>query len=416
MIHFLDTSSLLLAIPKLQNEFFAISSVTLQELENIKSSKRDDEETKYNARMALRYLNTHANYHVHIFDYNMITPISEKELEITNDTKILASAIDYDKKIAPDETIFVTNDLALKNIANLFFGEDSILSVAEDENDSYEGYLEVVLSDEELSNFYTYGENTFGLLPHQYLIIKNTTGEVVDRYCWTGSHFDKIKFNAFRSRWFGDVRPMGNDVYQQLAADSLVRNKLTMIKGPSGSGKTTLALGYLMNQLDYHKIDKVIVFCNTVATRYSARLGFYAGSRDEKLLDSQIGNLLASKLGDKSEVERLIAEGKLVLLPLSDIRGYDTSGMNAGIYVSEAQNLDVNLMQLVLSRVGDDSFCIIDGDCKTQVDDIHFAGANNGMRRVSQVFRGEDFYGEIALKKVHRSRIAEVAERLTSAF
>jgi hypothetical protein len=72
------------------------------------------------------------------------------------------------------------------------------------------------------------------------------------------------------------------------------------------------------------------------------------GSREEKLLDSQIGNLLASKLGDRSIVERMINEGTLVLLPMSDIRGYDTTGMNAGIYLSEAQNLDIALMKLAL--------------------------------------------------------------------
>mgnify|MGYP006379826339 FL=1 len=97
----------------------------------------------------------------------------------------------------------------------------------------------------------------------------------------------------------------------------------------------------------------------------AARVIVYPGTRDEKLLDSQIGNLLSSKLGSKFEVEELIAEERLVLLPLSDIRGYDTSGMHAGIYISEAQNLDTELMKLTLQRIGEDSICIIDGDDKT---------------------------------------------------
>jgi predicted ribonuclease YlaK len=197
-----------------------------------------------------------------------------------------------------------------------------------------------------------------------------------------------------------------------LAADSFTRNNITMIKGPAGTGKTYLSLAFLLNQLEYHKIDKIIVFCNTVATKNSARLGFYPGTRDEKLLDSQIGNLLSSKMGDKSEVERLIAEGKLVLLPLSDIRGFDTTGMNAGIYISEAQNLDVSLMKLALQRIGEDSVCIIDGDEKTQVDDISFAGNNNGMKRASKIFRDTDIYGEVELKKIHRSKIAQIAEKM----
>jgi predicted ribonuclease YlaK len=88
--------------------------------------------------------------------------------------------------------------------------------------------------------------------------------------------------------------------------------------------------------LDHGKIDKIIVFCNTVATKDSARLGYYPGSKDEKLLDSQIGNLLISKVGGRIEVERMMHDEELILLPMSDIRGYDTSGMRAGIYISEA--------------------------------------------------------------------------------
>ena len=97
---------------------------------------------------------------------------------------------------------------------------------------------------------------------------------------------------------------------------------------------------------------------------------------------------------------------------MSDIRGYDTTGMRAGIYITEAQNMDISLMKLALQRIGEDSFCIIDGDDKTQVDDISFAGNNNGMKRVSQIFRGHSIYGEITLDQIHRSEIARIAEGL----
>ena len=166
----------------------------------------------------------------------------------------------------------------------------------------------------------------------------------------------------------------------------------------------------MLNRLEKGEIDKIIVFCNTVATKNSAKLGFYPGTRDEKLLDSQIGNLLSSKFGGRIAVEQMINDEKLVLLPMSDIRGYDTTGMRAGIYISEAQNLDITLMKLALQRIGEDSICIIDGDDKTQVDLVEFAGENNGMKRVSKVFRGSDIYGEVELKNIHRSKIAQIAE------
>jgi len=45
------------------------------------------------------------------------------------DIKILATAVHYDIFVHPDETIFYSNDLHLKLIANLFFGEDSVRAV-----------------------------------------------------------------------------------------------------------------------------------------------------------------------------------------------------------------------------------------------------------------------------------------------
>ena len=95
---------------------------------------------------------------------------------------------------------------------------------------------------------------------------------------------------------------------------------------------------------------------------------------------------------------------------MSDIRGYDTTGMKAGIYITEAQNLDIELMRLALQRVGEDSICILDGDDQAQVDISIYGGTNNGLRRASEIFRGADFYGEVTLQKIHRSRIAELAQ------
>jgi predicted ribonuclease YlaK len=197
-----------------------------------------------------------------------------------------------------------------------------------------------------------------------------------------------------------------------LVADSFANNRITLVKGPAGTGKTYLSLGFLIHKLERNKIDKIVIFCNTVATKNSAKLGYYPGTRDEKLLDSQIGNMLSTKLGGRFAVEEMIRKEELILLPFSDIRGYDTSGMNAGVYITEAQNLDIELMKLALQRIGEDSICIIDGDYNTQVDDVHFAGSNNGMRRASKIFKGEDVYGEITLRKIHRSRIAEIAEKM----
>jgi len=77
---------------------------------------------------------------------------------------------------------------------------------------------------------------------------------------------------------FGKTKP--KDDYQLIAMDSLKNNRITMLNGPAGAGKSYLAMTYLFDQFESGKIDKIIIFCNTVATAGAAKLGFYPGTRD----------------------------------------------------------------------------------------------------------------------------------------
>lgn len=404
---FYDTCSLLQAGESLFNsgEKFYVSSITLKELERIKVSANKDADIKYSARLLLHLFEQHPEaYEVVVHSKQYEDSITMYDFDITDDTKILSDALNC------PAIIFVTNDMSLKAIAQTLLLPGQVESVAE-ETDNYKGYCEVIADNNQLESFYQEPkENHFNLKVGEYLILKNADGEVVDVRAWTGKDHRFLTHSNFNSKWFGKIKPY--DVYQKLLFDSLISNKITMVKGPAGSGKTMISLAYLMSELEKGNLDKIIVFCNTVATANSAKLGFYPGTRDEKLLDSQIGNLLASKFGGRDGVEQLMDSNKLLLLPLSDLRGYDTNGMKAGIYISEAQNLDRTLMKLALQRVGEDCICIIDGDERTQVDDIHFAGNNNGMKRASKIYRGHDIYGEVELRNIYRSEIGRIAEAM----
>ena len=70
-------------------------------------------------------------------------------------------------------------------------------------------------------------------------------------------------------------------------------------------------------------------------------------------------------------------------------------------------------MKLAIQRVSDDCKLIIDGDDNSQVDMIAYEGLNNGMKRVSEVFRGKNFYGEIELQEIYRSKIAQIANLIS---
>lgn len=341
------------------------------------------------------------------FDFTKRNYVIDNYLDITSpDIGIVCCAYFAIKENS--EIIFVSDDLNCKNIARSIFN----ISVqgTDFQRDEYTGFKIVYLTDEELAFFYEHlNENIYDLKINQYIAIGKDS-EIIDCYCWNGESHKPVSHPNIRSKYFGFIK--SKDCFQRMALHSIFQNQITMLKGPAGTGKSYLALGSLFYMLEHGIIDKIIIFCNCLATDSAARLGFYPGSKDEKLLDSQIGNILSSKLGSILEVERLIAEDKLILLPMSDIRGYDTSssGINTGVYITEAQNTNISLMKLALQRIGENSFCIIDGDYNTQVDLSSYAGRNNGMRRMSEVFRNYDIYGEVELQNIYRSKIAQIAE------
>jgi predicted ribonuclease YlaK len=401
--NFYDTSALLTLQDKVFESPFLISMVTLQELEHIKTSTTKDADTKYKARKMTRAL-------CESTEWSAVGEQYDTNCTLNNDSRIINDALPH-----KDEVTFVTYDLChflLARNAGL-----QVKPVAFDsKNDDYKGYIEVTCNDESFCNFYSEylqcNDNIFNLYENQYLLLKSKeTNIIVDAYVWVNKQYKHVhSFSQFQSTMFGKTN--SKDAYQACAMDSLEHNQINVLRGPAGTGKSLIALSYLFQELEHGRIDRIIIFCNTVATAGAAKLGFYTGSKTEKLLDSQIGNFLMSKLGDKCAVEALIAAGQLILLPMSDIRGFDTTGLRAGIYITEAQNLDINLMKLALQRIGADSICILDGDDKTQVDMQLYAGSNNGLRRVSEVFRGDSLYGEVTLKNIYRSHIAELADKM----
>lgn len=405
---FYDTNAVLLLQDKVLETPFWLSSTTLMELEHIKVSGNKSEETRYRARKVLHILDENPDsFQVVIVNQKILDILNEKDLENTPDNQICACASTI------ENAVFVTNDLACKTIARWIF-KLQVESVNEEPTDIYKGFKEVSLNESDMAYFYEHlNENIYDLLVNEYLVIKNSDDEVVDKMKWDGELYQNLKYPTIKSNYFGAVKPYNGDIYQQMALNSLSTNQVTMIKGAAGTGKSYLAIGYLMYLLEKRKIEKIVIFCNTVATANSAKLGYYPGSKNEKLLDSSIGNMLSAKLGDAFGLEQLIAQGKIQLLPMSDVRGFDTGGgISTGVYITEAQNMDISLMKLALQRIGEDSICIIDGDYNAQVDLSQYAGSNNGMRRMSEVFRGEDCYGEVELQNIYRSKIAMIAEKM----
>lgn len=394
-----DTNVLMNKPDILDNGNYVISGFVIRELEKLKQSENNDR--LYKARLAVRKIEENADK----LEFVLQEPKNEFD--------------DYDDDYIDNRILtlckqqgfsLLTGDLLLKMKARAVGIE--VVEIEEDEDD-YKGYVEVYMTDEEYTDFYQnrLDLNEFDLLVNQYLIIKDSlTGDVLDALRFDGQYYVAVKTKGFKTNLFGSFKPY--DYYQACVLDSLQNNQITMIKGKPGSGKSLIALNYAIQQIERGKYSKLICFVNPVASRNSAKLGYYPGTRDEKILDSAVGSMLASKFGDKYQVESMIANNQLLLLPFSDIRGFDTTGMNAICWIIESQNLDIDLMKLAIQRIGDDSKLIIDGDYNSQVDHSSYEGSNNGMRRVSQVFRGKEMYGEIELPIIYRSKIAAIVDEM----
>ena len=378
-------------------------------IEELDGLKKIDGELGFFARRASKAIENHSNIQFVIKDkYDNIPDGWNVELR---DNKIILTALEYDAKL-------ISDDLNVR-IKSKAIGVKTEAYIQKQYDSSYRGFKEVEMTEQELADWYiaTKKINIWGLNINEYLLIKQNE-DIVGSWVFTEYGFqetiekkkEKLFINNISSNALGKIKPKDN--YQTCVIHSLSNNPITMIKGSAGTGKSLLTISYAMSMIEKNKIEKIIIFTNPLATKNSAKLGFYPGSKDQKLLDSSIGHMLSSKLGGIEAVEELIKSNKLVLLPFSDIRGYDTTGMKALVWITEAQNLDIELMRLAIQRVGDDCSVVIDGDYNTQIDHDSFGGNNNGMRRVSEVFRGKEFYGEIELQVIYRSKWAEVANLL----
>ena len=137
------------------------------------------------------------------------------------------------------------------------------------------------MDEKEMSEFYSnlntgYYNEKIHLLRNQYLNILDSTNNIIDTYRWDGVKFNKIKYATLESKWLGKTKPFQGDVYQNMVIDSFLNNQVTMIKGPAGTGKSCMSMSYLFHLLDKDKIDTIIIFCNPVATKNSAKLGLAA--------------------------------------------------------------------------------------------------------------------------------------------
>ena len=145
---------------------------------------------------------------------------------------------------------------------------------------------------------------------------------------------------------------------QKLAKQTILDNTITLLGGGAGSGKTLLACNVALDGLLRRMYDKIIITRPTVSKE---EIGFLPGDLREKMdpwVQPIYQNLFT--LYDKVKVEKLIADGKIEIVPVSFMRG--RTFLDSCVIVDEAQNVTHEEMEMSTKRLGLRSKMMICGD------------------------------------------------------
>lgn len=410
-----DTNALLRNPEVLDEYSVIIPSHVNREIEHLELTRKQDRTLQWQIRRFKKKCDENDNAYVNIKDYKFTL---DDDLDPSYTDNILL-------QVAHDERYgIITNDRLLRRKCKQFGIE--YINPETETFVEHKGFKEVYLIKEELDEIYANLHiNKYDLLVNEYLIVFDdlATGEldplndVLDIFKWDGESMVALKKSkrngkldlSFKTNKFDKFTP--KDAYQMIAVDSIQSNQITQIRGRAGSGKSKIALETLWKMKEVGDLDRIVIFVNPTPTRGAQEMGFYKGDKLEKLMQSSVGAMLISKFGDEIAIQQEILYGNLDIQPLVDIRGYETGDRKTGVWILEAQNTTVDLMKLGLQRISENTIVVIDGDFWAQVDRDEYQ-AQNGMKRTSEVFRGEDLYGEVELQYIYRSRVAEIADRM----
>ena len=215
---------------------------------------------------------------------------------------------------------------------------------------------------------------------------------------------------------------LARNVQQTMAMDLLLDDEVRLVSliGAAGTGKTLLAIAAGMHKvLREERFDKLLVARPIMPM--GRDIGFLPGDKDEKLalwmqpVFDNVAYLLSTRGGSGNEadsktaeqrMDQLVAGGKLVMEPLTYIRG--RSIPHQFIIVDEAQNLSPHEVKTIVSRVGEGTKIVLAGDIG-QIDNPYLDAASNGLSHLIERMKGQRIAGHVTLSRTERSELASLA-------
>jgi len=140
---------------------------------------------------------------------------------------------------------------------------------------------------------------------------------------------------------------------------AIKQSKQVLILGPAGTGKTYVTATCAADLYTLKEIDKIVITRPHVAV--GKDIGYLPGTLEEKAQPWALPvlDVLVKHLG-KGAVDTALKGGNIEVATLALMRG--RSFENAFIIVDEAQNIEIPEIKMLLTRVGEGSTIVLNGD------------------------------------------------------
>ena len=400
-VYFYDTNAILDLQDKAFENYFYISSVTLEELEHIKTSKNKDDEVKYLARKSLHLLDERMDsYECIVYDSHIEDIINNTSIEITPDSKIVACCY-YARKKLVNNLVFYTNDISCKMIAKQIFGLPVESSVAGNGHDGYiyKGYKEIT-GNTQYINQYMENIDLSQWYINEYLIIRN-----IDDGSEKEMRFDGEKFVALKlppSRYI-----KAKNSLQRCALDILNNPDITIaaILGGYGSGKTFLSMQMALYNIQEKGRASKILGVREFAGE-GKEIGALPGDMEDKV-GRFFDPLTQSLNGGEFELQSLKMNGVLDTNIPFFMKG--TTYNETIIICDEAEDLTESQIRLIGTRLGTDSRIYLAGDYKQS---LLSKTNHNPLIKMCNEFKGNKKFGCIYLGEDVRSEPSKMFAEL----
>lgn len=170
---------------------------------------------------------------------------------------------------------------------------------------------------------------------------------------------------------------------QKLYINAIQHNPMVVSLGPAGTGKSYIAACMAGNALKSKKVSRIVLTRPNIPTGKS--IGFFPGSLQEKMEPwcRPILDTLRAYLG-QGDYDCQVKNGNIEVVPFETIRG--RSFDNCFIILDEAQNCSYEEIKAFVTRSGDYSTTIINGDV-TQTDLNRYS---NGLSSIVDMLRNNE--------------------------